>query len=651
MTAVLSQADAPMAPPPPSPHVRLLGLTIDRLSLKLALGVALLVVLPVGAGLYAMLGHHHDRRIAARARAAMLENQILESALRFEMLGGEHEMLASILADISSQPEVRGVLVVNHDGEIRAASRPDQVGHVLGQDSAECRVCHARPPEERHLSVLLDAEDGGVLRTVRPIANDSQCHACHDPEQRLVGMLILDISLARLHVELARDAAWIAGAAALLALLLFIGVALLVRHLVLRRLARLGQTARSIAAGKLSDRAYTGGKDMIAALAADFNRMAGAVSGLIAEVRDQEAQLTSLMNSLDDGLVVLDRRSHVIACNESFCRRMGIPQESVRGARCRDAQGGRLPCCQSAEECPASRCLATGLVQRAVFHVQNGDGDVDRVEEVYASPVRGLDGRVVQVVELWRDITERTEEEGRLAEIERLVSLGTLASGFSHEVNTPLASMLTCAEAVVSRIDESEGTGMASTTLPAIREHAEIIRRQVMRCRAITKQFLRFSRGIPPTVEVLDLEQKVREVVVLTTPTAQEAGVTLEVESRGGLPAVRTNTEVVHHVMLNLLVNAIQSCGDEGGTIRVRFLLGTDVAIQISDTGCGIPQALQGQIFEPLHSRKPQGTGLGLFLARTFMRRFGGDVHLISSEVGVGSCFQVTFARVSVATS
>jgi PAS domain S-box-containing protein len=615
----------------------------------MAVGVALLVVIPLGGGLYLLTSRHYDNAIEARRRAAALQNQVLETALRHQMIDKDFSLVSSILQEIGAQPDVQRAMILNHEGEIRVASDVSQVGQALSRQSATCLVCHARQPEDRELSVLLEEPSGRVLRNVLPIENRSECYECHDPAQRLNGILILDISLASLHAELKQEATWIFVGGTLLALLLLGGVGLLVRHLILKRLGGLGRTARRIAAGDLSKRAPTEGGDVIASLAGDFNHMAEAVTELVGEVRGQEAQLTSVMNSLSDGLVVLDCDTRVVACNRSFCERVESDAGGIRGRRCREATGDRLPCCASEEECLTARCAATGESQRAVFQVQTENGDVARVEEVYASPIFDGEGRVSQVVEIWRDITERVKEETRLAEIERLVSLGVLASGFSHEVNTPLASMLTCADAVVGRIDDASSGDDAGEILPSIRAHAATIREQVLRCRKITEQFLRFSRGIPPSIEPMDLHQRVEEVVALVAPTAREACVTVRVAQDGPLPAVKANAEVVQHVLLNLLVNAIQSCGDRGGVVTVGYRTAPDIRVIIQDTGCGIAPEDRRHLFEPFRSRKPQGTGLGLFLSRRSMRRFGGDVTLEESTVGEGSCFHVVFAPASVA--
>jgi len=620
----------------------------DRLALKLASGVALLVIVPLGAGFLALEHNQYERTIAARQIAAELQIRMLEVALRHQMVDKDPRLMTRTLLEVAAHPDVNAAMILDHHGEVRIASDPERVGERLERDAPECMVCHEHEPADRGRVARIESAGGDVLRTVLPIENAPECHGCHAPTERLNGIMILDISLAGVHAALARDVAWFAIAGSLLALLLVGGTGLLVRRLVLVRLARLRHTARAIAAGNLHERAVVGGHDVITALAVDFNTMAVSLESLLERFRQQEARLTNIVNSLDDGLVVLDSDSRVVACNRSFARRIGHPPDDVRGQVCHVVGAEALPCCRGENDCPAERCMRTGEVQRAVFPLSADATDEGPIAEVYASPVFDDQGRVAQVVEIWRDITERVREEQRLAEIERLVSLGALASGFSHEVNTPLATMLTCADSVLGRLSETPRRTPPGELLEAAGEAAEIIREQVLRCRRITEQFLRFARGVPPSTEPFDLRRELMEVVALVRPTAREDGLDIRVEGDEPLPPVRANTEVVRHVFLNLLVNAVQSCETGGGTIGVSFAVGDDVRVCIRDPGCGISPEDRRHLFAPFHSRKPQGTGLGLFLSRTFMRRFDGDVILAETAVGGGSCFHVVFARAKV---
>lgn len=621
--------------------MKMLASAFDRLAVRLALGVTLLVLVPLAAVLHVLSGRHHDHTVELRRQAAESQNRILEATLRHQMMERDTTLITAILDDIGSRPEVSNAMILDHEGKVRFASRRDLVGTVFSRQSAACLACHAKEPEQRERWVVLEGPEEDALRSVLPIANATECHGCHAPEQELNGILILDISLADMKAKLEHDVWWMTAGAAGLALVVLLGMGVLVHQLVFVRLNKLKKAARTIATGRLDDRVEVSGRDMISSLAEDFNLMADSVSRLVGAVRAQEAQLVGVMNGLDDGLVVLDRDLRVIASNQSFCRKVGRHPEVLQGRQCGDRSELALPCCDSGTECPARRCLDTGEVQRAVFKIGSDGGEPGIVQEVHASPVYDESGRVVQVVELWRDISERVREVERLAEIERLVSLGVLASGFSHEVNTPLGSMLICAETVLASIDEASPESVRS----AVRENVETIRQEIHRCRRITEQFLRFSRGVPPSIEPIDLYRVVEGVVGLVLPTAREAQADIRLETAEDMPAVRANTEVVQHVILNLLVNAIQSLDGATRRITLSFHAADDVRVRIEDTGCGIPPAARKPLFEPFRSRKPQGTGLGLFLSRRLMRRFGGDVRLLRSEEGVGSCFEVVFLR------
>ena len=617
---------------------------VERLTLRLAIGITIVVMLPLGVALHLLSRYAYEHTIDARRTSAELENRILEVALRHQMVRSDSRLVSEIIREVGRQPDVRRAMVLDHQGVIRFSSREAELGVRLSGTSPTCMVCHERTPEARPRSVVM--QDGGsdVLRSVLPIANRTECHQCHDPSKKLNGILILDVSLDSVQSQLKADLGRVAMTTTVLSFVLLAGVGALLRHLILRRLTRLRRTARSIANGAIGERADVTGDDVIAALATDFNSMADATSSLIAEVREREQQMSGVLNSLDDGLIVLDRRFRIVAANRSLSKRLCSYPETLRGRNCRDAVGHLLPC-HDDETCPTARCLSTGTVQRAVYRVDDSPDADGRVHEVYASPVFTDEGSVSQVVEVWRDITERVREEERLAEIERLSSLGVLASGLSHEVNTPLATTLACSEGILGRLDEHETDVPPPETLRAIRESAAIIREQVLRCRTITSQFLRFARGIPPSIELIDLQQVVLGIISLAQPTARGAGILLELRADGPVPPVTANTEVVQHVVLNVLVNAIESFSQPGGSIVVRFLVDGDVRIQIRDTGCGIPGDVQRHLFEPFRTRKPRGTGLGLFLSRTFMRRFGGDVRLVDSVVGRGSCIEIVFSR------
>jgi two-component system sensor histidine kinase FlrB len=235
-------------------------------------------------------------------------------------------------------------------------------------------------------------------------------------------------------------------------------------------------------------------------------------------------------------------------------------------------------------------------------------------------------------VEVWRDISERRAAEARLSESHRLASLGVLASGFSHELNTPLGTVLMCVEGILR---EAQGEGAASHIV----ENASIAREQILRCRGVTQHFLRISRGQSSATELVDVATSLEAAARLVEPSARAHAVHLDVQTPPVRLCVRADEAELQHVLVNLLLNAIQASA-AGGRISARVVEGEPVCLRVTDSGCGIAPAHQARIFEPFFTLRKGGTGLGLYLSRDFVRRWGGDIR-VSSTPGRGSTFEV----------
>jgi PAS domain S-box-containing protein len=424
------------------------------------------------------------------------------------------------------------------------------------------------------------------------------------------------------------DLRWMVIGTAVITLLLLGAIGLLIRVAVLRRLQRFETAARQIAGGDLGQRVPASGGDTISWLAREFNTMADSVTGLLGEVRTQRERLETVINSIDDGIVVLDASRKVIAANDSFLERARHSREDVLGCQCKELTPGGC----TVEDCPTLACLANGGRQIRLCERRTPEGKTIW-EEVHASPILDSSGKLQQVVEVWRDISERRVAEAHLAESHRLASLGTLASGFSHELNTPLATVLTCVEGILR---ESESAW--------VKESAGIAREQILRCRGITQHFLRLSRGQRGPGDVVDLAAVIAAVARLIEPTAREHSVKVELRSMPSGLSVRADEAEMQHTFINLLLNAMQA-SKSGGSVVVEAQQSRDregaVLVRIIDSGCGISEANLKRIFEPFFSGRQGGTGLGLFLSLNFVRRWGGDIR-VESEPGRGSTFEVS---------
>ncbi|MGO9257697.1 MAG: sensor histidine kinase [Bryobacteraceae bacterium] len=593
----------------------------------LAVGVTAAVVLACAGGAY-LYSKHHMRSLLETARAtALAEGDLIRVALEHQMIENDRTLIAKMMESFRKQSWVERLVLLDRAGAEREL-------HV--------------PPDQAGSSRVIESRNGEVLRTVVPIRNRAECYGCHDPSHKINGVLILDYRTAELSQEMARDLPWMVGGTAAITLLLVGAIGVVIRVAVLRRLQRFETAARQIAGGDLERRVPAGGSDTISWLAREFNTMADSVTGLVGEVRHQRERLETVINSIDDGIVVLDAGRRVIAANDAFLERARHSREQVLGCQCRELTPGGC----TVEDCPTLACLGNGERQVRLCERRTPEGKVVW-EEVHASPILDTRGALLHVVEVWRDISDRRAAEAHMAESHRLASLGTLASGFSHELNTPLATVLMCVEGILRETsgngaDGGVGGGAGNGADTAwIRESATIAREQILRCRGITQHFLRLSRGQRGQGEVVDLGPVIAAVARLIEPTARAHSVKIEVRPAPAGMHVRADEAELQHTLINLLLNAVQA-SKAGGLVTVEAEAGEQVRVRVIDHGCGIPADAQKRIFEPFFSGRQGGTGLGLFLSLNFVRRWGGEIR-VESVVGRGSTFEVVLPALGAA--
>lgn len=565
------------------------------------------------------------KSLLGMARAtALSEGNLIRVALEHQMIENDRTLIAKMIESFRRQSRVERLVLLDRMGVERypADGSPAADGEWR-LDSPTCQACHRYPADQRGDSRVIETRSGEMLRTVIPIRNRQECFRCHDPQHKINGILIVDYRTDQLSEAMTRDLGWLVGGTAAITLLLVGAIGLIIRVAVLRRLQRFETAARQIAGGDLEQRVPAAGSDTISWLAREFNTMADSVTGLVGEVRTQRERLETVINSIDDGIVVLDAERHVIAANDSFLVRAQHSREEVLGCQCRELTPGGC----TVADCPTLACLKSGARQVRLCERHTPDGRAVW-EEVHASPILDASGNLKQVVEVWRDISDRRAAEARLAESHRLASVGTLASGFSHELNTPLATVLTCVEGILRETDTTQ-----------IRESASIAREQILRCRGITQHFLRMSRGQRSQGEVVDLATVIGAVARLIEPTAREHAVAIDVRPLPQGLHVRAEEAELQHTLINLLLNAVQA-SRPGSRVVLEAEAGEDVRVRIIDQGCGIAPGDQKRIFEPFVSSRPGGTGLGLFLSLNFVRRWNGDLH-VTSEPGRGSTFEI----------
>jgi two-component system NtrC family sensor kinase len=240
---------------------------------------------------------------------------------------------------------------------------------------------------------------------------------------------------------------------------------------------------------------------------------------------------------------------------------------------------------------------------------------------------------------LEQKVEHRTEElvkmQARVAQSERLASLGMLAAGVAHEINNPLGGILALTALTVEDTAEDDPR----------RENLHEVLRQTERCRDIVKSLLEFSRQSRPGNERLNVNTTLAETLSLIGNQSLFFNIEFTLECDPDLPAIMVDRTQLQQVFMNLLVNAGQAMESGRITVKTTYCATEgQVEISIRDTGRGIAPEHVDHIFDPFFTTKESGhgTGLGLSIAYGIVTKHGGTIS-VQSEVGEGTTFRLRF--------
>ncbi|HEY1940060.1 MAG TPA: ATP-binding protein [Candidatus Angelobacter sp.] len=270
------------------------------------------------------------------------------------------------------------------------------------------------------------------------------------------------------------------------------------------------------------------------------------------------------------------------------------------------------------------------------LHTRAGD---TRIANVAIAPLVTRKFNVIGRLIIVDDITERMELESQLSQAEKLSSIGLLAAGVAHEVNTPLAVISSYAQMLTKQINGDTRLG------PLL----EKITRQTFRASEIVNNLLNFSRTSATEFTAIDLNKIITETLTLLEHQLKISHIKVETELYPTLPLIHGNTGKLQQVFLNLFLNAKDAMAGKGGTLRITTANGNAVQVNISDSGAGIAPEHINKIYDPFFTTKnvpregqSRGTGLGLSVTYGIIQEHAGKIR-VDSQPGQGTTFQLEF--------
>jgi two-component system, NtrC family, sensor kinase len=363
------------------------------------------------------------------------------------------------------------------------------------------------------------------------------------------------------------------------------------------------------------------------AIALDNAQLYSSLEQKAAQIERLKDFSENIVESMSVGVLAVDFSGAVESWNTQLEGLIGVPREEAVGRKIEDV----LPSELVAEITARSGDERISSLYK--FHMQNREGR-NLVVNVSIAPLVGKSGDRIGRLVLFDDVTQRMRLEEQVFQNEKLTSLGLLAAGVAHEVNTPLA--------VISNYIQ-----MLAKQLPSGDPRHQLIEKvvkQTFRASEIVNNLLNFSRTGATEFTEVNLNSVVEEVLTLVAHPFRTGQVQVTRNLQQELPAVLGSTNKLQQVFLNLFLNA-RDAMPSGGVVEIRTAAHNgSVEVEIIDSGAGIPRENLNRIFDPFFTTKSsgRGTGLGLSVSYGIVKEHAGKVD-VRSTPGKGTSFRLEF--------
>jgi len=364
-----------------------------------------------------------------------------------------------------------------------------------------------------------------------------------------------------------------------------------------------------------------------------------------------------LIHQTNEHIVVLNTDFTLADVNNAFLGEVKKSKKEIIGAYCyKVIHGLDVPCSIAKPDfqCPMIETLRTGESSHVINRSLASVSDTTYYDLV-TYPVKNLNGDVIKVIEIWRDITKQSSSHwaqkaeelkadlNRMVQEDRMISLGKLAASCVHQINNPIQGMLTFSHLIEEML---AGDNLSQHDIESFKKYISLMSKELERCGHIVSSLLSFCRGSTMEYKTININDVLEGVITLTRHKMELQGIQLVKDLSAKMLLVEGDNHHLQQCFLNLIFNAMEAMPHGGKlTVSSRFnRKNKSIRIKIQDTGCGIPPENQNYIFDPFFTTKKEGegTGLGLSIAYGVVKNHKGNIS-VKSRISVGTTFILDF--------
>lgn len=375
------------------------------------------------------------------------------------------------------------------------------------------------------------------------------------------------------------------------------------------------------------------------------------VKRVLMEVVSANSMLSSLLESLSTGLVLVDKEWHVIQINKAARRLLfaSFDEEKDEDERLYD----KLEENDEIAEWLRSVAKAEKTNVREEFSTSCSDGSVRFLAVSVSSFVQNteISGNIIKI----EDITQQKAKDVLDRRMENMTGLTNLAAGMAHEIKNPLGAISIHIQLVQKAISKKRG---GDGTLPEkkfLEEHLDIVNDEISKLNDLVMDFLFAVRPVNASLTLSDPEKILSEISSFIAPDFNKSHVLIKTEFMKEKKRIMIDEKLFRQVIINIAQNAFAAiklrfplCAEEnndstdmpGLVVFKTSIIKDNYVISISDNGIGMDSETLSRIFEPYFTTKANGTGLGMTMSYKVIKEFGGDIQ-VSSEKEVGSVFMI----------